>query len=543
MRPVLSRAGLLAWERAWMEAGVPGLLLMENAGRGAAHLIGLAARPRAEAARPARSGVGGSCVRCADEFALRGVEFVILVGPGNNGGDGLVVARHLLARGASVRVLCAQEPGQLRGDAALMFRAWLAVGGQVERLNQESLDGALRGAPVVVDALLGTGACRPVPSEWLSWFAQIEERAGRVIALDVPSGLDADTGALWGGVLRASHTVTFGHLKRGLLTTQGQTAGGRITVSHLGVPALGGPGVEAVAWLMEEADLTELLPLRSPTAHKGQNGKVVVFAGSPGKMGAGRLTTHGAFRAGAGVVVWACPVELSSLVDGTSGEVMSFALAEHWSDAEAELTQSADVLVVGPGLGQTSAARQTVSSLLEAGRPLIVDAEGLRLLPAELRALRPHPALLLTPHPGEAAALLGQSVQEVEADRFAAVTRLAEETGAVVVLKGSRSLVAAPGEVPWVSAWGSAALATAGSGDVLAGILAGLWGQELRTLGGALSGRELAWRVARCGVGLHALAGQRWAEKNGDAGLLASEIADELPSLRRALLEQAGLSA
>ncbi len=527
MRPVLSCEQMRAFEAALIGRGVPSLVLMENAGRGAAHLIGLRGRPR-QGGPKAPAAVGGSCVRCADEAALSELAVLVLVGPGNNGGDGLVVARHLWGRGAQVRVLALGDAAA-SGDRRTMLDAWLAVGGQVEPLDVARLQAALVGSDLVVDALLGTGLGRPVETELASCIELLNSSKTPVVALDLPSGLDADTGSVLGVAVQAEHTVCFGHLKTGLLTTGGHAHAGRITISQIGVPSRLPPDCSPSAWLLEEADLLQRLQPRSPTAHKVSAGRVVVLAGSPGTLGAARLVGRAVLRAGAGLCTLAGLPETTRLLDREVVELMTWTVdLDALADTEQLLAQ-ADSLVVGPGLGRGAESKRLVRLALAAQRPTVLDADGLRQLEGGLESLQGHPALVLTPHPGEAAELLGSTSAAVERDRFGAARRLAERAQAVVVLKGSRSIVAAPARVPFVSAWGSAALATAGSGDVLAGLLGGL-------LASALVGSEGAFEATLLAVGLHALAGERWSETGGDAGLLASEIADEVVQVRARLL-------
>ncbi len=258
MRPVLTASEMRAVDAQLIQAGVPGIVLMENAGRGAAHLIGLRDRSRREAHEvgPARTrSLGGSCVRCADERALGGVTVAVVCGTGNNGGDGSVVARHLLARGAEVDVFLAEGEERLRGDAQLALAAFRAVGGRIHEAQREGLEQRLAGYGLVVDALLGTGASRAPEGDLERAILAINACGRPVVALDVPSGLDATTGARLGACVRAEHTVTFGFLKTGLLTTSGFSAGGRVTLSHLGVPARLPEAMEPSAFLLEEDDV------------------------------------------------------------------------------------------------------------------------------------------------------------------------------------------------------------------------------------------------------------------------------------------------
>lgn len=529
MRPVLSREQVREFDRTWIERGVPGIVLMENAGRGAAHLIGLKARPRAPSEKPRQgASIVGSCVRCADERSLSGVSLLLLAGPGNNGGDAFVVARHLASRAANVKVWGLVPGASLKGDAKTAFEAMEAVGVALEPVPPESeWPRALADADLIVDGLLGTGADRPLAGRLARLIDTVNQASTSVIALDVPSGLDAETGALLGSAIRATHTVTFGHLKKGLLTTEGHAHSGNITVSHIGVPSELPSRMEPAAWLLETTDLSAALSLRSPTAHKGSAGRVVVVAGSPGTLGAARLSSRACLRAGAGLVTLLTDPETVTQLEAEVVEVMTASFDDSKAD---ELLGSADAIVVGPGLGRGKKALRACEAVWEMGRPTIVDADALRLVAENTAAFSRAKTRLfvLTPHPGEAAALLASSIEEVEADRFAAATRLSEKLNAVVVLKGSRTLIAAPGFAPVVSAFGSPVLATAGSGDVLSGIVGAL-------LVGATTVEEV-FRRAQTAVGVHALCGERWESQHGDRGLLASELGDLIPGVISELL-------
>jgi hydroxyethylthiazole kinase-like uncharacterized protein yjeF len=532
MRPVLSRQQIREFDQSWISRGVPGIVLMENAGRGAAHLIGLKARPRSSGEKPRQgSSVVGSCVRCADERSLGGVGVLLLAGVGNNGGDAFVIARHLAARAANVRVWGLVPGAALKSDAKIAWEAMEAVGIRLEAVPEEGTWlSAFKEADLIVDGLLGTGADRPVEGLLSRLIDAVNRSETSVIALDIPSGLDAETGKVLGSAIRAEHTVTFAHLKKGLLTTAGHAHAGNITVSHIGVPSALPAQMEPAAWLLEESDLMSALAPRSPAAHKGTAGRVTVIAGSPGTVGAARLSSRACLRAGAGLVTLLTDPETVAQLEGEVVEVMT---ASYKTEKASLLLRSADAIVLGPGLGRGPEARAISQRAFAEGRPTVVDADGLRLIAEDRAAFvgAPERLFVLTPHPGEAAALLSMSSAEVEGDRFAAAERLSEEFRAVVVLKGPRTIISAPGQAPRVSAFGSPALATAGSGDVLAGILGAF-------LVGATSSDEVFVR-AQAAVCVHALCGERWESQHGDRGLLASELGDLVPEVISSLLREA----
>ena len=527
MRPVLSVEQMRAFDAQIIAAGVSGSILMENAGRGAAHLIGLKLRPRAIGQAPhTGSSVAGSCVRCADERSLAGAKVLVLAGSGNNGGDGFVVARHLAARGAAVSVLMTCPAERLSGDAQLAFLAMEAINVLGISLFEADFRAHIADADCIVDALLGTGAEREVTGVLREVIECVNSSAAYVVALDIPSGLHATTGVVLGAAVRAQHTVTFAHLKQGLLTTYGHEHAGNITLSHIGVPSALPAEIEPAAWLLEESDVRARLPVRAATSHKGTAGRVVVVAGSPGTIGAARLTSRAALRGGAGLVTICSDAEVISKLEEENAEVMTRPWASAGSAAPEEaLFSAADALIVGPGLGQAEWAHAAIRSVLLAGRPTVVDADALRFIATTGRVFwrehQPGAWCVLTPHPAEAASLLGVSTAEVENDRFGAVKELTDNYGATVLLKVSRPLMCAPGRAPVVSAFGSPALATAGSGDVLCGILAA-------QLVGA-PGISTIFDRLLVAVALQGQAAELWTQENGDRGLLASEIGDLVP--------------
>lgn len=539
MRPILSANSQRAFDQHHIRRGVSGLVLMENAGRGAAHLVGLKLRPRlSEEAPRTGSSVVGSCIRCADERSLEGAEVVVLCGPGNNGGDGFVVARHLINRGTRVRLFSLLPSSELQGDALTMARAFEAIGGVVEPAGvappgegeaqggmapSPQLRSALESASLVVDALLGTGLCRPVEGLSRALIESLNAGTAPVVSLDLPSGLDATTGRVWGVAVRARHSVCFAHLKMGLLTTHGHAHGGRLTVSHIGVPSDLPVDISPSAWLLEESDVVVRLRPREATDHKGKAGRVGVVAGSPGTIGAARLCSRAALRGGAGLVTLCNRASVVERFEAEAVEVMTQVLRED-DETAAETLALMDSLVVGPGLGCDAFAREALRWTLAARRPTVVDADALTLLGSgELAWNELHELCVLTPHPGEAARLLGTSIEEVEADRWTSAARLSERAGCTVLLKGSRPIVQAAQGEPVVSAFGSAALGTGGSGDVLCGLIAAF-------CVGAESPPRVFDRVLAA-VGVQGMAAEAWSAEHGDRGLLASEVADRAPAV------------
>ena len=503
MQAVLSREQMRAFDRlAIDECRVPGIVLMENAGRGAAELI----HRRRHFGALARI-----CVVC---------------GPGNNGGDGYVVARRLKTLGREVLVLSAVPLAQLQGDAAVNAQAWRGIGGEVEELDGEAMTtriATLSKEPLIlVDALLGTGLDREVRDDYRRVIDAINQAPAHRVALDLPSGLDANTGKILGSVVRADMTITFAHPKLGLLTTTGSTACGTLRVVDIGVPGALWKRVGRSADWPSAADIHSLLPGRPRDANKVRSGRVAVVGGSPGMVGAALLAAHGALRAGAGLVTIASHPEAISSIEGRLFEAMTYRISPN--DVAASLNsllENQTSVLVGPGLGLDECASQIVDHIALAWPGTVVlDADALTYFRGQPQRLQNASGpRVLTPHSGELARLMGTSTESIENDRFGAVRQAVQSTGAVVVLKGPCTLIAAPNETPRLVANGPRTLATGGAGDVLGGIIA------------ALACQLRAFDAATVGAWLHGAAATDWSASAGnpDRGLLAHEIADRLP--------------
>ena len=512
---LVDAAGMRLRDRHTIETlGVPGELLMESAGRAVA----------GEALV-----LGGSS---------RGV--LVVCGSGNNGGDGLVAARHLHLLGVRVRVALLARAEELRGDAASNFARAREAG-----VCFTAPAAAPERGELVVDALFGTGLARPVAGA----AAQAVERIRRgrresdcpVLAVDLPSGLSADTGQPLGPCVEADVTVTLGLPKAGIALEPGRTLAGRIRVARIGI-ADEAPQAPAAAVLWTRAGAAGLLPLRPSAAHKGSFGHVLVVAGSEGKTGAAALAAHGAGRAGAGLVTIACPASLHDILEEKCTEAMTVPVPETLARSLAaaaekpllELASARDVVALGPGIGEDPETAALVRALVPVlARPLVLDADGLNAIaanPALLKGRR-HPTIV-TPHPGEAARLLGLESQQINADRIGMALALSERTGAVVVLKGAATVTAAPDGRVVVNPTGGPILGTGGTGDVLTGVIAGLLAQGLEPL-----------VAAALGVYLHGLAADGLAERFGPAGALAEDVAAQIPvamqRLRRLRAERA----
>lgn len=431
---------------------------------------------------------------------------LILVGPGNNGGDGLVLARLLRQAGLNPCVVSRAEPAKLPIDAAKAHRAWQECGGSIHAEVPRERFG------LVVDALFGIGLTRPVEGIYRDWIEAINGYAGPVLALDCPSGLDANTGNTQGPTVKASHTVTFLAGKPGLYTLDGPDHCGRTSIADLGLAAevrrhKHGLLLDAASGI---AYLRPHLPRRRHNSHKGSHGSVGILGGAAGMAGAALLAGRAALRLGAGRVYLGMLERLA--VDPLQAELML--------RRGEEVFDLATVLTVGPGLGGSAQALDLLRRAIASDKPLVIDADGLNLLaahPALHHHLQRRPApTILTPHPLEAARLLDESMAAIQADRIASAQRLAKHFHAEVVLKGAGSIIAGVDGAWVVNASGNPGLASAGTGDVLSGFVAALLAQ------GMAPGHALA-----AAVHLHGLAADRCVAAGlGPVGLTAGELID-----------------
>jgi NAD(P)H-hydrate epimerase len=436
---------------------------------------------------------------------------VVVCGAGNNAGDGLVAARLAQAAGRAVRVLLVVPADRFKGAAAQAAAACHSAGIELTPFEPR----ALEGADVIVDALLGTGLARPVSDDFRAAIDAMNAGRVPVLALDLPSGLDADTGWPRPVAVRATATLTFLGLKQGLFLGAAIDHCGELEFDGLDVPAALGGELAAPLRRLVLDDLRSALPRRPRSAHKGSNGRLLLVGGGPGMPGAIRLAAEAALRAGAGLVYVATHPDSVTPVLAGRPEIICYSVTS--GENLEHLLASVDGVVLGPGLGKSDWAQGLWRRVLGADVPLVLDADGLNLLASE-------PAerddWLLTPHPGEAARLLpGASIESVQRDRLAAVAALAARYRAIAVLKGPHTLVAAPraGAVPRVCDRGNPGMATGGTGDVLAG-----------TLGALLVQTGDLEQAAHAGVLLHALAGDA-AARDGERGVVAGDL---LPHLR-----------
>ncbi|RUL80146.1 NAD(P)H-hydrate dehydratase [Dyella choica] len=434
----------------------------------------------------------------------------VFCGPGNNGGDGYLIAG--LAQDAGLGAEVVELSDAACGDAALARDVWQRGGGITHRWHQ---DASLPHADVYVDALYGTGLNRAPEAAASALIERINASGIPVLAVDIPSGLNADTGHCPGAAIRAPVTLSFIAAKRGMYTGQAATRTGALEINTLGLPEILWQGMPADATLL---DAMHLGP-RARDAHKGDCGHVLAIGGDHGTAGAIRLCGEAALRCGAGLVSVATRSENLTALNSARPELMAHGV--HGPQELQSMLARASVLAVGPGLGQGAWGHALWLTALDSGKPLVLDADGLNLLAREQHRFAA-PAVL-TPHPGEAARLLARTNVEVQADRFAAARELAQRYGAVVVLKGSGSLIANPDGRLDVCTWGNPGMASGGMGDLLTGVIAALMAQGCS-----------AWDAARIGVGQHARAGDVAARK-GERGLMASDLLDPLRALGNGL--------
>lgn len=499
--------------QAQNDYAMPGILLMDNA-----------AQAVAEAVHEALT-------------ALEGERVVIFCGGGNNGGDGLGAARWLQSYGVSVRAFVVGVAlDAVQGDAALELAMFTKAGGRVEALSTEDdwvlAELAASKADVLVDALLGTGFHGELEGDVLRACELLNNSEKYILAVDIPTGVNADNGAVCEQAVRADHTVTMALVKTGLLLYPGREYCGDIELADISMPVKLVEDYKSDKYRLTDEIVRELLPLRKANAHKGEAGRVVICAGSPGYTGAAALASDAAVKAGAGLVSLYTPLSSRDVLAIKLTEVMVHGLLERMpgilgggaaSDV-ASSAEAADVLAIGPGLGTSESTQEAVRTILQKiTTPVVIDADALTALADHTEIL---PAMqaqkVLTPHPGEMARLTGLEIAEIEAERINVAKKYAEEWQAIVVLKGAPTVIGCPNGTVYVNSTGNSSLATGGSGDVLTGIIAGLAAQKISLQEAAI-----------CGVYLHGLA----AELTGiDIGLAAGELAALLPQAREQVL-------
>lgn len=503
----LDRIAIEEWQ-------VPGLVLMENAGRATAEHL--------------------------EEYFddLHPGPVTIFAGKGNNGGDGYVIARHLLNRGWDVATVVLADPEKVTGDARVNLDILIKSGAEIEFISEDtSFDEQLepfQQTGLVVDALFGTGLSSKVEGLYARVIDWINSSAAVVVAVDIPSGIDATSGQVLGSAVFADLTVTFASAKVGHVVYPAVEFVGDLIVSDIGIPKQLADQ-QKIDHLFINAEAAQyLLPARPASGHKGTFGHLLLVAGSTGKSGAAALAAEGGLRAGAGLATLACPAHLNPVFEIKLTEVMTVPLPEvdgmvsmqALSDLRA-LWQEKSVLAIGPGLGTGDEIGGLVRRLVrECPLPMVIDADGINALVGHLDVFSGREAAtILTPHPGEMARLLGCAIADVESDRISIARDFACEHGVILVLKGARTVVAEPGGAVFINGSGNPALACGGTGDVLTGVIGGLVGQGMTAVAAVL-----------LGVYMHGRAADRLFETEGRAGILATDLLKEIPATRRELL-------
>ncbi|MDZ7288703.1 MAG: NAD(P)H-hydrate dehydratase [candidate division KSB1 bacterium] len=463
---------------------------------------------------------------------LQGKRAAVLCGKGNNGGDGLVVARYLQDAGVQSEVYLVGTAEELRGDAAANYVIWARLGYTVQEIRDSEALPDLRHFDFIVDALLGTGVRGPLQGLMAQIVTRINDSGRPVIAIDLPTGMNTDTGEVVGPCVRARLTVTIACCKQGLLFWPGREYAGELVVAEIGFPeaafrqASAEKNLRLATFLLNGTVLANWIPRRPPNAFKNLVGQILVIAGSHGFGGAARLTAVSALRAGAGLVVLAAPQSLLPSLEAATAEVIKLPLPEENGAISAaaiehlqDRLQWAEVIAVGPGLGTAEGAKRVVRHVLaEFSGTIVIDADALNNLAGQQDIIRRATGkLILTPHPGELSRLTGANKAAIAANPVTVARQTAEDLGQVLVLKGAPTVVASPTGEVFINSTGNAGMATGGSGDVLTGVISGLAGQGLDPL-----------RAALLGVYVHGLAGDLARDKLGEWSMIAGDIMEHL---------------
>lgn len=519
---ILTAQEMREMDRRTIESfGLPGRILMENAGRGAADAL-------------------------LERFGpLCGGGVAVMAGRGNNGGDGFVIARCLCQKKIPVTVYLAAKAGDVRGDAAANLALLEKIGVEVveipDRIGFAAQKTAMNAHALWVDALLGTGLNSEVRGYFREIIDFINDHRAPVFAVDIPSGLSADTGQICGAAVKADLTTTFAFAKRGHHIHPGSALSGPVTIIDIGIPHHIAGEIAPRLHLLTGETAASHMPDRPADAHKGTCGHLLVLAGSPGKTGAAALSAISAMRAGAGLVTLGLPSGINAAMEPMAVEVMTHPLPETATGtlcpdsftAIRKLAEGKRCIAAGPGMGCSAETAELVAKLAgEIDLPLVLDADALNGLAEGPEVLKKRKApAILTPHPGEMARLAGATVAEIQENRVAAACDFAQRFGVYLILKGAGSVIALPDGRAWINPTGNPGMASGGMGDVLTGIIAGLVTQGATPHGAVLAG---TW--------LHGKAADALAQKTGAVGYLASEVMGALPSAREKLAAQKGES-
>jgi NAD(P)H-hydrate epimerase len=490
---------------------IPGIVLMENAGRGAAETL-------------------------FNHFPdLTKKRVAVVSGKGNNGGDGFVIARYLLNRGVSVRVFLLTDPKNLRGDAEINYHIFHRMKGEVIPLpsskEYQKVRKDLEKVDLIIDGIFGTGLDAEVRGYYREVIEHLNTLHKPIVAIDIPSGLDANTGKPLGTSIRATLTITFGLPKVGHLISQGPEYVGRLKIVDIGIPKVLVEEEKIQTYLIEDEEIKSYLSIpRRPDTHKGDYGHLLVIAGSVGKTGAAAMACEAALRVGAGLVTLAIPKSLNSIMEVKLTEVMTEPLPEtpkqtlslRAFNSLLRLCENKKAVVIGPGVGTFKETQTLLLKLIKTlNIPVVIDADGLNALSTQPKILPlENRSVVLTPHPGEMARLIQSTPKQVQEDRLGISRNFAQTNHVYLVLKGYRTLIATPHGDVFINPTGNPGMASGGTGDVLTGMIGGLICQGFDIL-----------TSLKISVYLHGLAGDEMAKELGEKSLVATDIISKLPSL------------
>ncbi|WP_010246051.1 bifunctional ADP-dependent NAD(P)H-hydrate dehydratase/NAD(P)H-hydrate epimerase [Acetivibrio cellulolyticus] len=502
--------------------GIPGMVLMENAALGVVREI---------------SKILGTDPGCMASSAAKRNEpskkVIILAGKGNNGGDAFAVARHLFNMGASVSVYVLSKLVDITGDAKTNLDILVKMGIEINEVTRdEQIDEVKKRvelADIVVDGLLGTGLKGEVKGIMACVIELVNDCHVPVIAIDIPSGVNGETGKVSSSCIKACTTVTFGFPKIGQLIHPGCDYVGDLKIVDIGIPKAAVDNIKIKGHLIDMEFVSQLIPRRRRDSNKGTYGKILVVAGSRGMTGAACLTGGAALRSGAGLVYLAAPLSLVPVYAGALVEAVTIPfedenkgyLPRQSISGILEQLNNVNVAAVGPGLSAGNEIADVVYNIIKGSRvPIVLDADGINLVAKDLSVLKDiRTQIVMTPHPGEMARLIGTSVKEVQKDRVNIARNFSKEWGVITVLKGSRTIIASPEGEIYINTTGNPGMSTGGSGDVLTGIIAGLIGQGLKPLDASIAG-----------VYLHGACGDNIAAEKGEHGLIAGDLVREIPN-------------
>jgi NAD(P)H-hydrate epimerase len=464
---------------------------------------------------------------------LKKSSVLVICGKGNNAGDGFVVARYLHKEWIDCRVVTISSLKELSPDAIVMAEKLEQAGIKIiSEIDLKELDQYINEADLIIDALLGTGINKEVRSPYREWIDKVNASRKPVFALDIPSGICADTGKVLGCAIEAYWTATFASMKLGLALSPGCTCAGEVSVIDIGIPPQVRKQVRTAYRLVEEESVRSSFRLRNKDTHKGTYGHVLIIAGSTTKLGAALMTAKSCLRSGSGLATLVLPDMAFSRFPEQFLELMYEPVASASDGTFAysalrkikTLWEGKNIIAIGPGIGVSEDTQRLIRGLLKSSPlPIVIDADGINSLEGQLSSLsNAKSPVVITPHPGEMATLLGISTKEIQNDRLKYTRNFSREHNATVVLKGFRTVTAFPDGKVYINPTGNPAMATAGMGDVLTGIIAGLLAQGL------------SWVDAVCSaVYIHGLAGDRLADRMGDRGLLAGDVIDSLPFIMK----------